>query len=131
MIMTIFAYCSSARRQSNSEILADHILAGAHAAGARVEKVRLHGMNILPCTGCNACQKTVETPCVLKDDMAALLEKTRSADGLVFASPIYFATVNAQMKVFVDRLYALFGAGTFDALRGKRMASKVPAPNSA
>ena len=51
-----------------------------------------------------------------------VLDAIRQADGLVFASPIYFCCVNGPMKTFLDRLYALFGEGRFDALRGKRMA---------
>ena len=54
--------------------------------------------------------------------MASLLDKVRQADGLVLASPIYFFTVNAQMKAFLDRCYALFGGGTFDEFRGKSLA---------
>ena len=122
MSATIVAFSSTPRRRGNSDILTDHILEGAAAAGASVEMVRLHDLTIRPCTACMACQKAAEDPCVLDDDMGPLIEKVRAADGLVFASPIYFFTVNAQMKTFLDRCHALFGAGTFDTLRGKRVA---------
>jgi len=54
--------------------------------------------------------------------MQSLLDKLRSADALVLASPIYFCSVNAQMKLFLDRWIALFEEGKADTLRGKRMA---------
>ena len=122
MPTTVLAFSSTPRRRGNSDILVDQILAGAAAAGAIVEKVRLHGLTIGPCTACDACQVSVETPCVIADDATPLLAKVRHADVLVFGSPIYFGTVNGQMKMFLDRLYALFGGGTFDALRGRRLA---------
>jgi multimeric flavodoxin WrbA len=122
MSSLVVAFSSSPRRRSNSDTLADHILRGAVGQGATAEKVRLHGLNLRPCQGCDACQASVEAPCVIADDMAGLLAHVRRADALVLASPIYFATVNAQMKLFLDRLYALFGGGTFDVLRGKRLA---------
>ena len=122
MAPRIIAFSSTPRSRGNSDILADHILAGAAEAGAATEKVRLHSLTIRPCTACDACQVRIDAPCVLKDDVQPLLDAIRQADGLVFASPIYFCCVNGPMKTFLDRLYALFGEGRFDALRGKRMA---------
>lgn len=54
--------------------------------------------------------------------MQTLLNKMRSADAFIFASPVYFCAANAQMKLFLDRWYSLFKEGNADALRGKRMA---------
>ncbi len=122
MASKIVAFCSSPRKNSNSEILCDQILAGASEAGAEIEKIKLHGMSIKTCTGCGACSKSVEEPCIFDDDMTALIEKIRTADGIVFASPIYFFTVNAQMKLFMDRWVALFGGGQYDAIAGKKAA---------
>ena len=96
MNMTIVAFCSSPRRKGNSLILADCILKGAQEAGASVEKVSLHGLSIHPCTACGACQKSVETPCAISDDMKPLLGKIRAADALVLASPVSFAAVNCH-----------------------------------
>ena len=122
MAKTITAFTATPRKNGNSEILVDHILAGATQAGASAEKVRLHDLSVRPCTACEACQVSVAEPCIIEDDMASLLDKVRQADGLVLASPIYFFTVNAQMKAFLDRCYALFGGGTFDEFRGKSLA---------
>lgn len=121
MSLKLAAFSSSPRSRANSDILTDRLLAGAEGSGASVTKTRLHGQAIKPCTACCACQSAVEAPCVIRDDMAELIEQIRAADALVFASPIYFATVNAQMKLFLDRLFAVFGGGDFTALKGKRM----------
>ena len=120
--MKVLAISSSPRKRSNSDMLADHALEGAKASGASVEKVRLRGLTIHPCEACDACQAERDTPCVTDDDMAPLLDKVREADAIILASPIYFFTLNGQMKVFLDRLYALFGGNIYDVLTGKKVA---------
>jgi multimeric flavodoxin WrbA len=121
-MMTVLAISATPRLHGNSDILLDRMIDGCRLAGARVEKVRLRELELHPCTGCDGCQARVEDPCVVKDDAIPLLARLRAADGLLVASPIYFATVNAQLKMVLDRLYSLFGAGDFTTLRGKRLA---------
>ncbi|MCK5114095.1 MAG: flavodoxin family protein [Phycisphaerae bacterium] len=118
----IVAFSSSPRKKSNSDILCDSIIAGAVGGGADVEKIKLNGLSIHPCIACEACQKSLTEPCIYDDDMTPLIDKIREADALIFASPIYFFTVNAQMKVMLDRLLAIFGEGKFDAMIGKKAA---------
>ena len=106
----------SPRRKGNSSTLADQVAAGASVAGATVESFDLHGMDIRPCDSCDFCQGSGE--CVLNDDMQLLYPKLREADAIVIASPIYWFTVSAQVKLCIDRWYALEGAGEA-ALAGK------------
>jgi multimeric flavodoxin WrbA len=106
----------SPRKRGNSSILAERVAAGAVAAGAAVESFDLQDMDIRPCDGCDYCQGTGD--CVIADDMQALYPRLRAADGIVIASPIYWFTVNAQVKALLDRWYALEGAGE-SALAGK------------
>lgn len=110
------------RLHGNSNTLADQVIAGARAAGADVEKVRLADLRIDPCDACDACQSSREAPCILGDDMIGLYPKVQQADVLVLASPIYFFSASAQLKAFVDRTYALGGGGDWSALQGKRLA---------
>ena len=119
----VLVISASPRGDANSDILADQVVAGAAAAGAEVEKVRLADLTINYCLACDACQETVEAECIQQDDMAELCLKLLGADAIVFASPIYFFTVSGQMKVFLDRTYALGGAGSFTAMSGKRVAT--------
>ena len=110
----------SPRRSGNSAALAERIAAGAKAAGAKVETFYLHGMKIAPCTACEGCHKPRAKGCVIRDDMDTLYPKLKKADVLVFASPIYWFTVSAQMKLAMDRCYALIGPRGH-AFRGKRI----------
>ncbi len=122
MAAKILAFSSSPRKNSNSDFLCDKILAGAAQAGAEVEKIMLKDLTIKPCIACEACQKSILEPCIHDDDMNKIAEKIRNAAGWVFASPIYFFTINAQMKVLLDRFLQLLGEGKFDTLAGKKAA---------
>jgi multimeric flavodoxin WrbA len=111
----------SPRRNGNSATLAAQVAAGAEAAGAEVESIRLHGMSIQPCTACDACRNDSADDCVLDDDMRQLYPKLRRADALVVASPVYWFHVSAQTKLFMDRWYALGGPQGYVDLEGKRV----------
>jgi multimeric flavodoxin WrbA len=121
MAKKILELVSSPRKNGNSTLLAHAIADGARSAGARVETVRLHKLKIRPCTACDKCHVADDRFCVIRDDMQKLYEKVVAADGLIYASPVYWFTVSAQMKLFMDRCYALGGPGGY-ALRGKRIA---------
>jgi len=99
----------SPRKRGNSSTLAKQVSSGAKDAGATVELFNLHDMNIKPCSACDGCRKKRATGCVIRDDMQKLYPKMRAADAIVIASPIYWFTVSAQTKLFMDRWYA-FGA---------------------
>ena len=114
----------SPRKNGNSAILAEQVAAGAEAVGAEVESFYLHGMDIQPCDACDACQGVADLDCVIEDDMQILYPKLREADAVVYASPIYWFTVSAQMKLFMDRCYGLGGDSDeieYHALAGKRI----------
>jgi len=109
----------SPRKHGNSAILADQVAAGARDAGAEVETFFLQGMDIQACTACDACQDGIVDDCVLEDDMAQLYPKLRRADAIVIASPVYWFTMNAQTKLFIDRLYAIVRADRNDLKKKK------------
>ena len=81
---------TSLRKNSNSDALAKSFAEGARSAGNEVDTVSLTGKNIAFRKGCLACQSIGR--CVIKDDAIVLAEKMRTADVLVFATPIYYCT---------------------------------------
>jgi len=113
----ILVFKGSPREKANSSLLADKAIEGASAARAEVEAFSLHKMNIRPCDACDTCQET--GVCVLKDDMQLLYPKLEAADAIVIASPIYWFTISAQTKLFIDRWYALESTQG-NALKGKQ-----------
>jgi len=115
----VLIFQGSPRKKGNSALLAERVMDGARAAGAEVESFYLHGMNIKPCTGCDACRRKGQRDCILKDDMAPLYSKLRKADAIVMATPVYWFTVSAQTKLFMDRWYAMGGDEGYP-FKGKR-----------
>jgi multimeric flavodoxin WrbA len=95
----------SPRPNGNSSFLADQVLAGAMNAGAAVESFALHDMDIRPCEACNECL-AANGVCVQSDDMQILYPKIAQADALVVASPVYWYSISAQLKLVIDRWYA-------------------------
>lgn len=99
--MKVLAISSSPRKGGNSEVLCDQFLKGSKEAGFETEKVCLYDYKINPCFACYGCKK--DKKCVQKDDMDDLLEKMIEADVIVLSTPIYFYSLCAQMKMFIDR----------------------------
>ena len=97
---------TSLRTKSNSDVLAQRLIAGAKDAGHEVEIVSLKGKKIGYCIGCFACQKTQK--CIQKDDAALIAEKVKDADTLVFVTPIYYYEMSGQMKTLIDRMNPLY-----------------------
>ncbi len=104
----VLVISTSLRAKSNSDILAERLIAGARDAGHQVEQISLKGKTISFCKGCLACQKTQQ--CVLKDDAVAIAEKVMHADTLVFVTPIYYYEMSGQMKTLLDRMNPLYSS---------------------
>ncbi len=102
----VLIFLGSPRKKGNSEILAEAVCRGIEQAGGSFEIVRLCALQFSPCIGCGGCDKTGH--CVLEDQMIPLYDKIESARRLIIASPIYFYSVTAQTKAFIDRCQALW-----------------------
>jgi len=101
--MKILAIHGSPRTlRSTTRQLVSLVLTGAAEAGAETEMIDLCDLHITPCTACEGC--SFNGICVFDDDMPALVERMKEADGIIFASPVYIDNVSGQMKVFFDRL---------------------------
>ena len=102
----VLVISTSLRAKSNSDILAERLIAGAKDAGHHVEHISLKGRKISFCIGCLACQQTQK--CVLKDDAVEIAEKVKNADTLVFVTPIYYYEMSGQLKTLLDRMNPLY-----------------------
>lgn len=92
---------SSPRKGGNSDLLCDEFLKGAKDSGHEVEKIFVADKNIGYCTGCGECYLTHK--CVQDDDMAQILDKMIDSDVIVLSTPIYFYSMDAQLKTLIDR----------------------------
>ena len=107
MAKKILILSGSPRQGGNSDLLCEQFARGAAEAGNEVEKISLRDTRINYCVACDACQKNGGT-CVHRDDMAGVLDRLIAADVIVMATPVYFYTMDAQMKTLIDRTYARY-----------------------
>ena len=113
--MKIVMITGSARKNGTSAALAAHFSRGALEAGHEVFLFPAAFMNVHPCLGCGQCLE--KGACVFSDDMDKLNPKLLEADAVVFATPIYYYAMSADMKKVIDRFYA-----NNSALRGDKQA---------
>lgn len=92
----------SPRKNGNSDILCDEFEKGASEAGHQVEKIRLQEKKIGYCMACYYCKNTKE--CMQKDDMTEIIAKLIGADVIVLATPVYFYSMDGQLKTMIDRV---------------------------
>lgn len=101
MVKKILILSGSPRKQGNSDLLCDEFMRGALEAGHTVEKIRVQEKKVACCTACYACRDTGN--CAIKDDMAEIMEKMIACDVMVLSSPVYFYSIDAQLKAVIDR----------------------------
>lgn len=105
MSKKVLILSGSPRKGGNSDLLCDEFAKGAIEAGNIVEKVRVAEKKIGNCFACYYCANH-GGECVQKDDMADIIQKMIDADVLVLASPVYFYSIDAQLKAVIDRTVA-------------------------
>lgn len=99
MSKKVLILSSSFRKGGNSDTLCDQFAMGARDAGHAVEKIFLNDKHIGYCRGCGVCNTTHK--CIQKDDMAEILNKMVEADVIVMGTPVYFYSMNGQMKILL------------------------------
>jgi multimeric flavodoxin WrbA len=104
--MKILALNSSPRsgKDSYTVMMLNPLIEGMRDAGADVEVVSLREKKIKNCIGCFTCWTKTPGLCVHKDDMTnELFPKWLASDLVVYATPLYYHTVNAAMSTFWER----------------------------
>ena len=104
--MKIAVFNGSARKE-NTAALVEAFCEGAKEAGHEVEVYQVGRMKIAGCLGCEYCHTKGEGSCIQKDDFENILPAYKDADMVVFASPIYYFTMTAQMEAAIQRVYCI------------------------
>jgi multimeric flavodoxin WrbA len=105
----------SPRKGGNTDLLLDQILEGAQAAGAEVESIYARKLQMSGCIECGSCDDTGE--CAVHDDMDTVYPMLQEADVIFLASPNFFYSVTAQVKLLIDRSQAMWS---------KKLLEKTP-----
>lgn len=116
--MKVLVLQGSPNANVSTAMLAREFAAGARDAGQDTEIVNVATLDIAPCTGCVACG--YDGPCALSDDFDGLREQILAADMLVFATPLYYYGMTAQLKAALDRF-----CSANPRISGKRLKSAL------
>ena len=106
--MKVLSLLGSPRKQGNTATLLSAFLKGLSESGEHeIREVSLQALDLHPCRNCDACRRMVDRHCVIDDDMQRLFPAFIEAQMVILASPIYWWSISAQLKLFIDRLYGL------------------------
>jgi multimeric flavodoxin WrbA len=120
--MKVVAFNGSPRKDGNTVCLIKHVFEALKVEGIETELVQVGGNLIHGCTACRQCFEKKNGRCVLDNDIVNdCIEKMRQADGIVLASPTYFADVTPELKALIDR------AGFVSMANGRFLKRKVGA----
>lgn len=128
--MRVVTLLGSARKKGNTATVLGWVEDGIRSGGHAVERIALDGRSINGCLGCARCREHPDgIACVQQDDAVAIMERMVAADGVLFASPVYFWGFSAQIKLLIDRTYALathyHQPGHTSLMAGKRVGLLV------
>ena len=102
--MKVVAFNGSARKDGNTAILVTTLLKELKKEKIETELIQLAGKKIRGCTACGKCFVNRDRKCVIGNDIVnECIEKMLDADGIILASPTYFADVSTEMKALIDR----------------------------
>jgi len=124
--MRLTLFNGSPRKNSNTEILLQHVMKGARANGAETELIDLYDLNYKGCRSCYACKRVGGKSyghCAIQDDLTEIFKKVEESDALIFGSPIYYGNVTGEMRSFWERL--LFPYSVFDMERSSLFKKKI------
>lgn len=101
--MKVIVFNGSARKDGNTAILIKHVFGELEAEGIKTELVQFAGKALRGCKACHRCFDNKDQRCAQKNDVANdCVEKMIEADGIILASPTYFADISPELKALID-----------------------------
>ncbi|AKB80292.1 iron-sulfur flavoprotein [Methanosarcina horonobensis HB-1 = JCM 15518] len=102
--MKVVAFNGSPRKEGNTASLIKHVLSELEKEGIETEVVQIGGKSVHGCIACAKCFEKLDRKCVIdKDIVNECIEKMLEADGIILASPTYFADLTPELKALIDR----------------------------
>ena len=102
--MKVVAFNGSPRKEGNTAALIKYALEELEKDGIETEVVQVGGKRIHGCTACGKCYEKMDKKCINdKDIVNECIEKMLEADGIILASPTYFADLTPELKALIDR----------------------------
>jgi multimeric flavodoxin WrbA len=118
MARKIMVICGSPRKHGNTNTVTNWVVESARAAGAMVEVVNAASLKYKSngCTECMACQKSDKYECAIPDEASEIIRRMPEFDVLVLSTPVFWFGPSAQLKLILDRTFALI---KFDPATGE------------
>ena len=102
--MKIIAFNGSPRKDGNTSKLIGHVFSELEKEGIETEMIQIGGNPVRGCIACMKCFENKNKRCIIENDMInECIEKMVEADGIIFATPTYFADLTTEMKALIDR----------------------------
>jgi len=102
--MKVVAFNGSARKDGNTTMLIKMVFAELEKEGIDTELVQLAGRHPHGCVACYKCFEKKNRRCAVNSDcINECIEKMEAADGIILASPTYFADLSPELKAVIDR----------------------------
>ena len=101
--MKVLIVNASPRLKGNTTIALGEMVNVFEKEGVEVEVLNIGNQDIRGCIACNSCG--TKDKCIFDDVVNQAAPKFEAADGLVVASPVYYASANATLIAFLDRLF--------------------------
>ena len=101
--MNVLILNGSPRPEGNTSIALDEMVKVFNEEGIGTEIIRIGNKDIRGCVACNTCANNAK--CIFDDAVNIIAKKFEQADGLVVASPVYYASANATLIACLDRLF--------------------------
>lgn len=102
--MKVVAFNGSPRKDGNTAALVRYVLSELEKEGIETETVQVGGKSIHGCIACGKCFENKDRKCVIEKDIVNdCIEKMLEADGIILASPTYFADLTPELKALIDR----------------------------
>ena len=99
----VVAFNGSPRPQGNTSLLVQEVFTVLEENGIETEIIQIGNKKVHGCTACGKCREIQDAKCHIKNDLLnQCIEKMIEADGILLASPVYFADITSEMKALID-----------------------------
>ena len=102
------AILNGSPRNQNTATMVEAFCKGAEEAGHETQVLQVGKMKIGGCMGCEYCHTKGEGKCIQKDDMEKVMPAYLEADMIVYASPVYYFDMTAQLSAAMQEKISFY-----------------------
>lgn len=108
--MNVIAINGSPKAEGNTYQALKIVTEAIENEGISTEIIHIGNKSIRGCIACGWCYEHKNEKCVFDDDVNEIIQKLKTADGIIIGSPVYYASISGTMKSFLDRTFYVASA---------------------